>query len=39
MCKEGKTYVVKEIITGVTTQGQTLDEALENLKEAVEVVL
>ena len=32
-------YVVREVFTGVTTQGETIEEALENLKEAVELYL
>ncbi len=39
MWKEDGMYVVKEVISGVTTQGKTLDEALENLKEAVDLFL
>ncbi|HEX9845326.1 MAG TPA: type II toxin-antitoxin system HicB family antitoxin [Candidatus Nitrosotenuis sp.] len=33
--KEDDVYVIKEAITGVTTQGSTVEEALTNLKEAV----
>jgi predicted RNase H-like HicB family nuclease len=33
--KEDRTYVIKEIITGVTTQGKTIEEAMKNIKEAV----
>ncbi len=32
-------YVIKEVITGVTTQGKTIEEAMDNLKEAVELYL
>ena len=35
--KEGKMYVIKEAVTGVTTQGNTIEEAVENLKEALEL--
>ncbi|WP_456395376.1 type II toxin-antitoxin system HicB family antitoxin [Thermococcus sp.] len=37
--EEGGVYVVREVFTGVTTQGETLEEAIENLKEAVELYL
>ena len=37
--KEGKTYVIKEVITGVTTQGKTIEEAMKNIKEAVSLYL
>ncbi len=37
--KEGKTYIIKEAITGVTTQGKTVEEAIKNIKEAVELYL
>lgn len=37
--KEGKTYIIKEIITGVTTQGKTIEEAMKNIKEAVSLYL
>lgn len=37
--KEGKTYVIKEILTGVTTQGKTIEDAIKNIKEAVELYL
>lgn len=33
--KEEDMYVIKEVITGVTTQGYTMEEALANIKEAV----
>ncbi|KUH34279.1 hypothetical protein APY94_03130 [Thermococcus celericrescens] len=32
-------YIVREVFTGVTTQGKTIEEALRNLKEAVELYL
>jgi len=28
-------FVIKEVFTGVTTQGKTIEEAMENLKEAI----
>jgi len=37
--KEDKWYVIKEAITGVTTQGKTVEEAIHNIKEAVELYL
>lgn len=37
--KEDETYVIKEPVTGVTTQGHTVEEALENLKEAVSLYI
>ncbi len=33
--KEDKTYVIKEVATGITTQGKTIEEAMKNIKEAV----
>ena len=33
--KEDDMYIIKEVATGVTTQGNTMEEALANLKEAV----
>ena len=30
-------YIVIDILSGVTTQGETIDEALYNIKEAVEL--
>ncbi|PIN82135.1 MAG: type II toxin-antitoxin system HicB family antitoxin [Nitrosopumilales archaeon CG15_BIG_FIL_POST_REV_8_21_14_020_33_23] len=33
--KEDDMYIIKEVVTGVTTQGNTMEEALANLKEAV----
>ena len=35
--KEDKWYVIKEAITGVTTQGKTIEEAIHNIQEAVEL--
>lgn len=32
-------YVAKEVVTGVTSQGETLEEALSNLQEALELYL
>ncbi len=32
-------YVIKEVITGVTTQGRNIDEALKNIKEAIHLYL
>ncbi|MDE1868532.1 MAG: type II toxin-antitoxin system HicB family antitoxin [Candidatus Micrarchaeota archaeon] len=37
--KEDKTYVIKEAITGVTTQGKSIEEAMKNIKEAVSLYL
>jgi len=37
--KEEDMYVIKETVTGVTTQGKTIQEAIENLKEAVSLYL
>ena len=37
--KEEDMFIVKEVFTGVTTQGKTIEEALENIKEAVELYL
>jgi predicted RNase H-like HicB family nuclease len=37
--KEEDMYVIKEVITGVTAQGKTIEEAINNLKEAVELYL
>ena len=33
--KEEDMYIIKEIYTGITTQGNTIEEASENIKEAV----
>jgi predicted RNase H-like HicB family nuclease len=35
--KEGKWYVAKDLLSGVTTQGKTVEQAKKNLKEAVEL--
>ncbi|QDA30789.1 type II toxin-antitoxin system HicB family antitoxin [Thermococcus indicus] len=32
-------YIIREVFTGITTQGETIGEAIENLKEAVELYL
>lgn len=32
-------YVIKEVATGVTTQGETVEEALANIREAVGLYL
>lgn len=32
-------YVIKEAVTGVTTQGKTIEDAINNIKEAVELYL
>jgi predicted RNase H-like HicB family nuclease len=37
--KEEDMFVIKEVVTGVTTQGKTIEEAIDNLKEAVELYL
>ncbi len=37
--KEDDTYVIKEVATGVTTQGHTIEEALANIKEAISLYL
>ena len=37
--EEEGVYVIREVFTGVTTQGETIEEAIENLKEAVELYL
>ncbi len=37
--KEGRTYIIKEAVTGVTTQGRTIKEAVKNIKEAVSLYL
>jgi len=33
--KEDDAYVIKEVSTGVATQGDTMEEAVSNIKEAV----
>jgi len=37
--REEDMYVVREVVTGVTSQGKTVEEALENLREALELYL
>jgi len=37
--KEEDMFIIKEAFTGVTTQGKTMEEAIDNLKEAVELYL
>ncbi len=37
--KEGKMYIIKEVVTGVTTQGKTIEDAIKNIKEAVGLYL
>ncbi len=37
MWREDDIYVIKDVYTGVTTQGRTPEEAEENLKEALEL--
>ncbi|MEB3845072.1 MAG: type II toxin-antitoxin system HicB family antitoxin [Desulfurococcales archaeon] len=37
--REEDMYVAREIATGVTSQGRTVEEALENLREALELYL
>ena len=37
--KEEDMYIIKEVTTGVTTQGRTIEEAIQNLKEALELYL
>ncbi len=37
--KEGKTFVAKEIFTNVVSQGNSIEDAIQNLKEAVELYL
>jgi len=37
--KEDDVFIVREIFTGVTTQGETIEEAINNIKEAVELYL
>ena len=37
--KEEDVFVIMEVFTGVTTQGETIEEALNNIKEAVELYL
>ncbi len=37
--KEDNVYVIKEVVTGVTTQGKTIEECIDNIKEAIELYL
>ncbi len=37
--REEDMYVAREVTTGVTSQGKTIEEALENLREALELYL
>ncbi len=37
--REEDMYVAREVATGVTSQGKTVEEALENLREALELYL
>lgn len=37
--KEDRMYIIKEAITGVTTQGKTIEEAIKNIREAVSLYL
>ena len=37
--REEDMYVAKEVATGVTSQGKTVEEAVENLREALELYL
>ena len=37
--EEEGVYVIREVFTGITTQGETIEEAIENLREAVELYL
>jgi len=37
--REGRYYVAYEPYTGVSSQGKTVDEALENIREALELYL
>ena len=37
--REEDMYVAREVATGVTSQGRTVEEALENLREALELYL
>ena len=32
-------YIIKEVVTGVTTQGKTIEEAIKNLEEAITLYL
>ena len=37
VCKEGDWYVAQALETDVASQGETFDEALDNLREALEL--
>jgi predicted RNase H-like HicB family nuclease len=37
--REEDMYVAREVATGVTSQGRTVEEAVENLREALELYL
>lgn len=37
--KEDDMFVIREVISGVTTQGKTVDEAEKNIKEAVSLYI
>ncbi len=37
--KEEDTYIIKEVVTGVTTQGKSIEDAVSNIKEAIELYL
>ncbi len=37
--KEDDVYVIKEVATGVITQGNTIEEVMTNIKEAVSLYL
>ncbi len=37
--REDDMYVAREVATGVTSQGKTVDEAIKNLQEALELYL
>ncbi len=37
--REEDMYVAREVATGVTSQGKTVEEAVENLREALELYL
>ena len=37
--KEGDMYVIRDAVLGITTQGKTVEEAINNLKEALGLYL
>ena len=37
--KEEDMYVIRDAVLGITTQGKTIEEAVNNLKEALELYL